>query len=360
MEVNANPELYEVMTAEPPIFDDDYVISLVKTRFGFDATTKRLLSERDQNFLVTSVEGAKFVLKIANPEEDVSVTDFQIQALLHIEQKNPRLSVPRVIRGVQGETGFGISDDRQNYFVRMVSYLQGTPFDGLSCSSVYRYNLGRELAALGHALKDFVHPGAYHSLLWDMSHALELRQMLGHIPDQSARGDVASTLDIFETDVQPVLGKLRAQVIHNDLNPGNALVAENDPNQVGGIIDFGDMVHGPLIVDVAVAAAYHRALQGNPLEQIAHFLAGYSSVTALEQQEIDLLFDLIKTRLATTVAILYWRASRKGPDDPYLADAFQGESTSTEYLHRLAEVPRKAARDAFRQVCASSTGRSIV
>ncbi len=357
---NANPDLFEVMTSEPPDFSDEYVICLLRERFGFTATVKTLISERDQNFLVTCDDGNQYVLKIANPEEDTSVTRFQIEALLHIEKKNAALKVPRIIRSLQGETGFEIADEKATYYVRMVSYLRGHLFDGFHCSSAFRYNLGRELAALGKALKDFVHPGSHHSLIWDMTHALELRDLLRHIDDPVARGEVASTLDIFEAEIQPLLPQLRAQVIHNDLNPGNALVDDEDADRVSGIIDFGDMIYGPLIVDVAVGAAYHRSLQGDPLEHVAQFLAGYCSVTGLERQEIDLLFDLIKTRLSTTVAILHWRASHKGPDDPYLDSALQGESTSAVYLHRLMEVPRSAARDIFRQVVASTVERDGV
>jgi Ser/Thr protein kinase RdoA (MazF antagonist) len=354
---NINPGLFEVMTSEPPAFSDDFVIALIHERYGFSATVATLVSERDQNFLVTAGDGHRYVLKIANPEEDISVTRFQVEALLHIEKVDPELKVPRIIRGLQGETGFEISGGSARYFVRMVSYLPGKLFDGMHCSSAFRYNLGRELAALGRALKDFVHPGSHHTLIWDMTHALELRALLKFVDDSSVRREVATTLDIFEAEVQPQLGGLRAQVIHNDLNPGNALVADEDSDQVAGIIDFGDMIHGPLIIDVAVGAAYHRSLDGDPLQHIAQFVAGYCSVTPLQKSEVDLLFDLIKTRLSTTVAILHWRASHKGPDDPYLDSALQGESTSAVFLERLTEIPRLAARDILRQVSASAAIR---
>ena len=46
--------------------------------------------------------------------------------------------------------------------------------------------------------------------------------------------------------------RMRGQIIHGDVHPYNVLVGAG--GQVTGIIDFGDMVHGPLILDLANAA----------------------------------------------------------------------------------------------------------
>ena len=62
---------------------------------------------------------------------------------------------------------------------------------------------------------------------------------------------VATALDRFDAQVAPVLGGLRAQVVHNDLGRANVLV--DDRGAVSGIIDFGDMTHTALVCDLAVA-----------------------------------------------------------------------------------------------------------
>ena len=94
-------------------------------------------------------------------------------------------------------------------------------------------------------------------------------------------------------------------------------------------------------------------MEGNPLERIAEFLVGYHSVTPLAVPEIDLLFDLIKTRLAASICILSWRAARRGADDPYLGGVVASNSGAAEFLKILLELPREHAQQTFRQICAS-------
>lgn len=342
---------FEVLVAEPPQFTDDYVRRLLAERWGINGSIRSLLSERDQNFKVTDEVGAAYVLKIANPCEKRLVTDFQVKALQHIEQRDPTIRVPRVHLTRDGESGFEIHQDGKVYFVRLVSYLEGQPFEKVAISDTYRFNLGAHLAALGIALRDFSHAGSSHALLWDMTHALELRSLLRHITDPAVKAEVSAVLDVFASDIEPMLPQLRSQVIHNDLNPANALVDTANPDEVAGIIDFGDMVDSPLVFDVAVAAAYHRSFGKAPLELLCHFVRGYHSVCPLEERELEILFDLLKTRLGMTVAILHWRASRKGPDDPYLGAALEGESNAASFLMHLRDVSRRNALEVFKRAC---------
>ena len=133
----------------------------------------------------------------------------------------------------------------------------------------------------------------------------------------------------------------------------SVLIEAQDPTAVAGVIDFGDMLQSPLVVDIAVAASYLRVLEGDPLTHIAAFLAGYHAVRPLQTAEIEVLFELIKARLCATIAILCWRASVKGEDDPYLQNAASTESSAENFLGRLMHIPARDARRVFRQVCAS-------
>ena len=80
---------------------------------------------------------------------------------------------------------------------------------------------------------------------------------------------------------------------------------------------------------------------------------GYHSVVPLELAEIDLLFDLIKTRLVASISILSWRESLRGADDAYLAGAVASEGDAAVFLRILLQLPRENARQIFRQICAS-------
>ncbi|MBQ0818729.1 phosphotransferase, partial [Microvirga sp. HBU67558] len=82
-----------------------------------------------------------------------------------------------------------------------------------------------------------------------MKHAHRLRPLLVHVEDLRRRALVERFLDRFEQFVLPAMPNLRTQVIHNDLNPHNVLVAERDHDHVTGVIDFGDAVLAPLVND---------------------------------------------------------------------------------------------------------------
>ena len=61
----------------------------------------------------------------------------------------------------------------------------------------------------------------------------------------------------------------------------------------------------------------------------------------LEQAEKDILYDLIRTRLATTIAILHWRAAARSGDDPYLGKVLQ-ERSAERFLLRLSALGEEA------------------
>lgn len=349
---------FAVISREAPRFSEDTVVDLVSDAWGLDVTVKPLVSERDQNFRLRTGDGRRFVLKIANAAEDTEVTDFQIKALLHIAARvraaQMPVRVPEVVVTRDGADHVILHQDGARHVVRIVTFIAGTPLAERLPSPALAAHMGIFLAHLGRALQGFTHPGSRHGLLWDVQRALELRVLLQHVADDAARSLVATVLDDVERHAMPVLGHLRSQVIHSDLNPDNVIVDPLDDDRVAGVIDFGDMVAAPLIADVAVGACYLRVAEGDPLRLAASFVAGYHGVMPLTKDEIDVLFDLIQARLCASIVILAWRASLRGPDDPYLDKLSAGELPAATYLSRLREIPRQNAVRFFREVCASA------
>ena len=115
--------------------------------------------------------------------------------------------------------------------------------------------------------------------------APELRRLLQHVPDRDLRRLLEKALDDYGARVEPRLPELRRQLIHGDLHASNVLVDASEA--VCGVIDFGDMVRAPLINDVAVSASYLRVTADDPLRLVARFVAGYETLTPLEDVEID-------------------------------------------------------------------------
>ncbi len=178
--------------------------------------------------------------------------------------------------------------------------------------------LGKVLADLGRALRGFFHPAARYPLLWDVQHASAVQSLIKHVDGASQRVLAETVFASHIEHVQPRLSALRAQVIHNDCNPDNVLVSADDPEKICGIIDFGDMVHAPLINDLAVAAAYQVVDSDDPVAACCDLVGAYHAVCPLEPEELDVLFALIRLRLAMSVCICAWRAKEHPENVAYL------------------------------------------
>ncbi len=332
-------------------------VDLVREHYAIDVIrAESLVSERDQNFRLRTADGRRLVLKIANSGEVPNVTDFQVRALQHIEdyqrRHGTRFNAPRIVPATDNSPTITITSEGQSHIVRIVTYIAGVPLGDSEPSIVYCRNLGRYLAELDLAMRGFKHPGSNQDLLWDMKRAPALRQLLPYISNVALRDRVDRCLDHFEAQVLPRFDSLRWQVIHNDLNPENVLLAAEGSPEVVGIIDFGDMLEAPLIVDLAIAASYLRWAEGDPLTGVMALVSGYHPVVRLKEPEVDLLFDLIRARLAATISIRYWRIGERSPDDPYLQKILQ-ENSAENFLARLDDLPRESVRRHIRDACAS-------
>ncbi len=99
---------------------------------------------------------------------------------------------------------------------------------------------------------------------------------------------------------------LRSQAIHGDCHASNLLV-DAGGRSICGILDFGDMIHAPLILEPAVAMSELLTEGVAPLASVAAVLRGYAQKQALQADEVELLYDIIAARHAVTVLVHAWR-----------------------------------------------------
>jgi 4-aminobutyrate aminotransferase-like enzyme len=119
------------------------------------------------------------------------------------------------------------------------------------------------------------------------------------------------------------------------------------PREVAGLLDFGDMHHGLVVAEPAVAAAYALLGQDDPLAAAAAVVSGYHAVFPLEEGEIALLFALIGARLAVSVTSSAVRA-RDAASDAYVTVS---EAPAWEALERLDRVHPRFAHYVIREAC---------
>lgn len=339
-----------VLTAQPAPVDTDWAAHLLQRLYGLSGRLKPLSGERDANFLFEPDDGGpRCMLKLSHPDEAAQVADFQTQALLHIAATDPDLPVQRLRPDRNGAPSVPIEDAQGRARVaRVFSYLEGLPMPQAPRSAAQRRSVARSLARLDRALSDLTHPAAARELPWDIQRAERVRPLLTHVPDPQRRALAHAALDGFEQRAKPRLAGLRRQPIHNDFNLYNLLVDPDEPARVAGILDFGDMVHAPLVNDVAVAASYHLDADGDPLATIAQFAAHYHAVCPLAEAETAVLLDLVRARLAMVVAISGWRAARQPENAAYL---MRNNAISWARLAACADLQPEQAQAAIAAAC---------
>ncbi|VTU45200.1 homoserine kinase (plasmid) [Variovorax sp. SRS16] len=319
------------------------VEALVHRLYGIEGSTRPLAGERDQNCLVQASDGCRYVFKISNPSEPASVVDFQIAALDHIARASPDQPVPRVVRTLEGRTHGNIAlPEGLPARVRMLTYLDGIQIRETVRTAAQRRAMGTGLAELNRALHGFAHPGAAHDLLWNVATAHRLAEKLDGIVDENRRVLAQAFMTRFTEHVLPRLAALRSQVIHNDYHLYNVLVAPDDHSRIVGVIDFGDMVHAPLVGEVATAAAFHMAGSVDPFEGPAQFVAAYHAALPLTDAEQEVVADLMATRHLITVLISEWRAARYPENRAYI---MRHNPAAWEALFHMADLSRATARD---------------
>ena len=319
------------------------VQALVARLYGIDGSVKSLAGERDQNCAVESADGTRYVFKISNPSEPVSLVDFQIAAIEHIARTSPGQPVPRVVQTADGRARETVTlSDGARTTVRMLTYLEGIQVRETQRTAAQRVAMGKGLAELNLALQGFTHPAAMHDLLWNVSAAHRLTVQLDSLVEGPQRALARSFMTRFTEHVLPRLASVRAQVIHNDYHLYNVLVAPDDQARITGIIDFGDMLHAPLVGEVATAAAFHMAGSADPFEGPAQFVGAYQAVLPLTEPEQDIVADLMATRHLITALISEWRALRYPENRSYI---MRHNPAAWEALSQMADLSRHEARD---------------
>ena len=325
---------------------------VARTHWHIDATAKLLTGERDRNFHLVARDGQAYVLKFANPAEPEGVTDLQVKALQHVARTDPAFNIPRMIPLPDGRIEALVPRAPQGTArparVRLLSWVHGTPLRHAPRTPAQRESCGRALARLGLALQGFEHPHSRYELIWDLTNALSLREILHNLEDTQAETAIGNLLDAFERQAAPILPSLRRQVFYNDMNTGNTLVDPAHPDDVAGIIDFGDIVHTALAIDVAVGAITCVALDMPIPESLARFVAGFHAVRPLLPEEVALLPLLIAVRAAIGTVLQAWHRKTHADNPHYLpmtAAALQSR------LDLIAALRAPEVGAALRQAC---------
>ena len=339
--------------AQAPRFSPEDANRIAWEHYGLRTSANKLPSERDQNFLMQTSTGERYVLKVANASEDMALLEAQNTALQRLSKS---LDIcPRVIPAKDGvEITPIIAPSGEQHFVRLVTYLPGIPLgNNRRRTPALLFDLGVKIGHVDNALQEFDHPALHRDFHWDLANGLKvIHQYQGLIADEELKTLVQKFAEDFERRVVPNLPRLRTSVIHNDANDYNILVGGGNDlysrNQsVVGLIDFGDMIHSYTVGDLALAIAYTILDQSDPLTIAAEITRGYHTAFPLTEDEIAALFGLVTLRLCTSVAIAADQ-QRQQPENAYLGIS---QAPIRNSLPGLAAIHPRMAETVLRQAC---------
>ncbi len=336
-----------------PTFTNEEAAQLAKQFYNLDCSATPLPSERDQNFLLQTDEGERFVLKIANGLEKRSMLEAQNEAMGHVAKNVP--FCPHLIPTTnREEIAIVRSPNGVEHFVRLVTYLPGTPLGNVKRhSDELLYDLGYKIGLLTNALLGFDHPALHRDFHWDLANGLKIiRKNEGLLRDPELHQHILALRSCFERYTAPLLSTLNQSIIYNDANDYNLLVGGNvdlyTRNQnIVGLIDFGDMVYSYTIGDLAVAIAYAMLGKPDPLATAAQMVKGYHAARPLEGHELAVLFGLACLRLCMSACIAAEQQASQ-PGNAYLGIS-QADVKTT--LPRLADIHPRFAEGVFRETC---------
>ncbi|MGV3550771.1 aminotransferase [Rhizobium sp.] len=326
--------------------------SILLEKYGLTGRLTELGSQQDRNFRIEAAAGG-FVLKINRAAYGTVELDAQNAAMKHLRAKGVR--VPEVGRSIDGQEILALNVRGEDYLVRLLEFLDGEPLTKRKyLSEETRAALGALVAHVARGLSDFRHEGLDRSVQWDLRRVVQVTEhMLPQVGDVAMRDRIGTLLHAADRLVQVHASSLRIHAVHHDITDDN-VVARLNANGVlipEGVIDFGDLVYGWVVGELATccAALLHHA-DGDPMF-ILPAIRAFHDIYPLEHAEAEALWPLIIQR----ACLLYASGEQQLSVDPDNAYVIANLDHEREIFRVATAIPHTLMTEAIRQTLGMDT-----
>lgn len=323
--------------------------AIFRSHYGLLGEVVELGSQQDRNFRI-DVGGKRYVLKICHAAYRRIELEAQNAAMQHLAASASMPLVPQAIVANSGETILSIDISGQPCQVRLLDYLDGETLTRRKfLSAITVAALGRICGQVARGLEGFDHGGLDRQIQWDLQQARPVvTALLTSVPDKRAATRIATALEEAERHIAPLRSDLRSQAIHHDITDDNIVATpDGDGNPIPrGVIDFGDLMRGWLVADLAVccSALLHHA--AGDAFVILPAVRAFHAEHPLNEAELRALWPLIVQRACVLVASGEYQLALE-PDNEYAAGNIENERAILEVATSLPiEVMQAAVLEA--------------
>lgn len=291
---------------------ENTVLQCLQDHYDITGTLVRLSGE-NLNYLLTTNEGDRYVVKIVDDDMPSEVFEMEFEATKYAVLKGFKPELPIIIQNIYKKikTGINIHNIDKKQLILM-TFINGNVLQNITDISVkLLVNLGKTLASYNLAMQGFDHPAAHRSHRWNVAQAGRHRDKISLLEDPEKQVLLTWGFDAWD-QVKSGLESLPWQFIHGDMNPENILV---EGDLVTGLVDFGDACRNPRICELAICLTYIMMDRDDPLDAAAVVTRAYNEIIPLSDDELAALVPLICGRLASSVAIATKRRNID-PDNP--------------------------------------------
>ncbi len=214
----------------------------------------------------------------------------------------------RSVPALSGEIVVDVETTAGPATLHVEEWLDGVMLSAALPTAFLMRTVGEVAARVSRALSNWPAPPFEVAHPWELARTVEtIEATVGSVTDPEARELIEQALSRFASTVSPRLADLPHQVVHHDLHDSNILV-DAAMREVTGVLDFGDMVWGPRIADLAIPGTHAARSSLDPMGAFLQVAEGWARVCPLEPEEIDLVFTAGLGRLAVNLSVWTDRA----------------------------------------------------
>ena len=160
----------------------------VANYYGIEVKASMLNGYDELNFLLVEKSGKKNILKVSNSSHDYFFLEAQVKILQHLAKSDLAAQFQVYTLNKKGETLTEIIVDEQTYYIRILSFLEGSFWVETPTKNKALFeNLGIFLGKMDKSLQSFKHPGMHRHYTWDISTARDANYKMSYIKDAAKK-----------------------------------------------------------------------------------------------------------------------------------------------------------------------------